>query len=165
MSIGPTHPSTRTPAIRPPAPVMSDVGPRTSKFSFHRRLTSADFQRLRHRRLFSPGQGRFDRCAPHRRRIIQTFDGTSACHALGGRHAERRMSVWRDPIRDRWPCRRSVVLSLRNVPQGSRYSVPGTAFGSKIILSLCSRRGLVDELPLIRRHDQEVLPGMRLTDR
>ena len=54
-----------------------------------------------------------------------------------------------------------AVLSLLNVPQGSRYSFPGKASGSEVVLSFCSRRGLVDELPLVRGHDKEVLPDMR----
>ena len=71
------------------------------------------------------------------------------------------MSVWRNPIRDRWPCRRSSVLSLLNVPQVSRYSFSGKAFGSKVVLSFCARRELVDELPLVRGHDKAILPDIR----
>ena len=61
---------------------------------------------------------------------------------------------------------------IQSVPSGSvlianvavPVSFPGKTFGSKVVLSLCSRRGLVDELPLVRGHDKEVLPDMRFTD-
>jgi hypothetical protein len=48
--------------------------------------------------------------------LVDAKSGKSACRALRGRHAERRMPVWKNPIRDRWPYRKSPVLSLLNVP-------------------------------------------------
>jgi hypothetical protein len=65
---------------------------------------------------------------------------------------------------------RSLALSERPCTVIAQCAVSFTAqlsgqgFRFQSCLSLCSRRGLVDELPLVRGHDKVVLPDMRFID-